>query len=351
MKTIQVVVIASLLLILSACAKNIEKQIFDFSVKLVDIPEEGTLHELCLSSEADFDLMGWMIVDSLVIQYQPMADFFFLINSLITGERLMQLCRRGRGPNEMISVVPWFNIWNGYMTIVDIVNTTCYQIDFKKSVECGTTEQFAQSHFNTGVDESLGSLPVYVVGKDSLLTYQIPRDKQQAPYYLLFDLGTGGKIAEYKPFILPRNLKGVGNMELPDLYYATHTIRPDGRKTCMAMRRLPQLNIMDTKTGEVFGIRLRNVPGFQQERSFCFFSSVCSDDQFIYAIYFQKSRDEFERGGSRLLIFDWDGNPVSNIPLEMPVEQVQITNGKLYFSCNYQLNSHLYEFKSKNQSK
>ncbi len=93
-------------------------------------------------------------------------------------------------------------------------------------------------------------------------------------------------------------------------------IKPDGSKLVQAMNYLPQLNTIDTHSGEVVAYRKKGGPGYSILQSDAktfdrYYICVQADDKYIYAPYWGK--EQWDGHGSlpeinEIHVFDWDGN-------------------------------------------
>ena len=98
--------------------------------------------------------------------------------------------------------------------------------------------------------------------------------------------------------------------------YTWDVIKPDYSKIVQAMKYLPQINILDTQTGEVVGYRWRNSPDFSVLESDVdpnsmniYYINVHADNNNIYATYWGKEpwSGQFPYVNS-IHVFDWNGN-------------------------------------------
>jgi len=102
----------------------------------------------------------------------------------------------------------------------------------------------------------------------------------------------------------------------PDfLFKSADMLKPDGSKMVQAMRLLPQLNILDLRTGKVMASRLNNSPDFSLfetdlGQKITYYNSVQADDHYIYATYSGSARGSIENCKS-IHVFDWSGTLLS----------------------------------------
>ncbi len=74
-------------------------------------------------------------------------------------------------------------------------------------------------------------------------------------------------------------------------FYTWDAVKPDGSRIVQAMRFLPQINVLDLRTGKLFGSRLKGAPGFSLMKDVkrltetVYYTGVCADDRYIYAVF------------------------------------------------------------------
>ena len=81
-----------------------------------------------------------------------------------------------------------------------------------------------------------------------------------------------------------------------DRLYSFDAIKPDGSKIVQAMKIVPQINIIDTKTGEIVFYRLANVSRVslfdpKRDDGCVYYRSIQADDNYIYATYWGNTWD------------------------------------------------------------
>ena len=75
-----------------------------------------------------------------------------------------------------------------------------------------------------------------------------------------------------------------------DFFYTWSTMKPDGTHIVQAMRKLPQLNMIDTRTGQVIGYRIKGGPDYSLVQTTMsnlteYYYNVQANDKYIYAVY------------------------------------------------------------------
>ena len=120
------------------------------------------------------------------------------------------------------------------------------------------------------------------------------------------------------------------------------------------MRHHPQINILDTYTGNLVGYRIKNGPNFSLlETTNIYCNTVHADDNYIYATYWGKE----PWGGARfslintIHVFDWDGNLLHKLitdqfyfnvwsdPVRKRLYTIDMNTEEVYFLDLAELNS------------
>ena len=107
-------------------------------------------------------------------------------------------------------------------------------------------------------------------------------------------------------------------------------MKPDKTKIAMSMYFMGQINILDTKTGNLKGFRLENSIDFTSlgedpEKLLIYYIDICADDNYIYALYVDKpfaNGAGFDELGDIIHILDWTGKPLHEIQLDKKVSQI-----------------------------
>lgn len=137
------------------------------------------------------------------------------------------------------------------------------------------------------------------------------------PFYQKRTIYSNELLCDY-PIYKTKSVKsGNAASTLGFFFYTWDAMKPDGSKIVQVMRHLPQINIIDTDTGDVVGCRMKNGPDFSllrtsMESMNVYYNCVHADDNYIYATYWGKE-PWIDRIGVELPnfntihIFDWNG--------------------------------------------
>jgi hypothetical protein len=155
------------------------------------------------------------------------------------------------------------------------------------------------------------------------------REEVTTPFYEKRSVYTKEVLRDY-PVYKKKSVKNRDAGLLEHFFYTWDAIKPDGTKIVQAMRDLPQINIIDTRTGKVTGFRMQNGLDFSQLESsidirskHIYYNCVHADDNFIYATYWGKE-PWVDRIGvempllNTIHVFDWNGKLLYELITDRP---------------------------------
>lgn len=258
--------------------------------------------------------------DSLLICWNYMfPDHFFTVFNVDTGEELGSFCKKGQGPDEVVSVNAIFQLFKKGNDIITVLYATnegkLFFWNISQSVRKGETVYDTIASYNN--DRIL--FPFYH-SEDVLLAYKpsdkLNKEEATTPYYEKRTIYSNELLQNYTLYKKPSVRNSIAQ-SLDFFFYTWDAIKPDGSKIVQVMRHIPQLNILDTETGVVVGYRMENGPGFSlletdMKLMNVYFNCVHADDDYIYATYWGKEH-WIDRVGVELplfnivYVFDWDG--------------------------------------------
>ena len=265
------------------------------------------------------------VYDSLIVFWNPkFSHHFFCIYNVDTEKEVGFFCNQGRGHHEFSSVAPVFQFFktnNGLETTIQDDNSRkIYFWNISESISRKTT-----------VYDTIISYNDLELGKNSVLSdlfYQsentfLARKKSvyfiegetPFPYYIKWRLSDSitHDYHVYKKIEMDDN----ADFSLQDRVYSHDAIKPDGSKIVQALRLVPQINIIDTKTGKITFHRLSDVSRvslFDSKRDDgrVYYNSVQADDKYIYASYWGKQQWDAGFGTkspfiNTIHVFNWEG--------------------------------------------
>jgi len=283
-------------------------------------------------------------------------DFIMKVYDINTGALLGDLCRKGNGPDEVQALSPTnqlfrdekgLNLWTvvNYRTVKmlriseslssnrTVFDTLQFQLDNNKRFP------FPYLYFFKNTEG------FYLVKNQAVDKFSKGVDYEPGAYHL-YDSQTNKCVKTFTLFKKP--ILNEGNAKLgvaKEAYFGSRdAIKPDGSKIALAMAHMGQLNVMDTRTGELKGYRVKGTPDFDYFEgpfntltSFHQDISVCND--YIYVSYCNQLAGD----GSRRLtcqyvhIFTWDGDFVRCLYLDEPFLRMTVdpVTHKLYTYDTY----------------
>ena len=305
-----------------------DKDAFYFKGEIRYFDDSQAIAKIVTSKSVPLDgIQSGMIAtyDSLLICWHPdYSDHFFYIINLDTGNELGFFCEKGQGPKEAISVNCIFQLFKKGSDICTFLwaynENRLFLWNISQSIEKKMTVYDAIISYDKNRYFMLFYQPddpegILFVNRPSDI---INREEATTPFYEKRSIYTGTVLQAYPIYKRP-SVKNRDSGITDFFLYTWDVIKPDGTKIVQVMRRLPQINILDTSSGEIVGFRRQNSPDFSLLET-CndtktlneYYNCVHADDNFIYATYWGKERWVDRVGVEMPLIniihvFDWSG--------------------------------------------
>lgn len=324
MKSVRLLSLFVVSLLIVNCS-DVDADYFNGEIRFFNDRGVAVQHLESHSVDQDSAPMGIVAAyDSLIFCWTPrQPDFFYNIYHADTGRKLGSFVRKGRGPREAVSL----NCVYQFVRRGDDLTAWLYaaneerlfQWNISRSLREGTTVYDTIMPYKI---DRIGFL--YQLAQDTLLVSRLSSGwpgEASAPYYEKRLLSTNESICEYRPY------KVAVDSDLA--FYTWDAIKPDGSRVVQAMRFLPQINVLDLRTGKLFGSRLKGAPGFSLMKDVerlmetVYYTGVCADDRYIYAVSRERD-DSTEPGGLHdhiIHIFDWEGRLCARIETDRPYER------------------------------
>ncbi|MFI3262985.1 MAG: hypothetical protein R3Y26_08765 [Rikenellaceae bacterium] len=306
--------------IFASCNNNVDNDYFNGKIKTVKV--NNTIKKEVTSQAIALDgaFSGIIAVsDSLLICWTPyLADAHYSVFNVDTGKNLGSFCGKGHGSNESVSLGCIFQLYKANddlmallhaanedkLFVWNITKSVCSgKTIYDKVLECKNNRVF--SLFRLSEDMMLLCKP----------SDDISRNKITTPYCQMRTISQNKLVKDY-PIYINDEMEYTG--ETPDPFYSWNAIHPDGSKIVSVMKYLPQINILDTKRGDITGYRLDASYDFSYlltstKLSKVFYNHVHADSDFIYATYWGKEQWNDSYGSkmpnfNKIHIYDWDGN-------------------------------------------
>lgn len=332
--------------ILSSCllgCKEDDSSYFNGKITTVSFDKQIPLQ----SEELHFDSVyaGYMSVYDTLLTFATSAypEHYLYVFGANSGKLLGKLCTQGRGPGEYNSFThteqyikgpDGIKLWvsDGHSHI--LLNLTA-------SLRQGKEVRDSVLKLEGAKVSPHGFSLIFMLDEGQILTrlqcekLYVEDRTYQPERYVLYDGDIQHEIKTFQQFKKPVSNP---NKIDPTLFYNLQArMKPDKSKLVTAMMHLGQIGIFDLKSQTWQGFRIGNTPEISylqgDMKNFnLYYTDVCTDDNYIYALYINKPIYENARSGNTIHVFDWEGTPQYAIQLSDPVQQIAVDpcNGKLY---------------------
>lgn len=352
MKRLQSIVICALLVgLFAGCQQNKDEEYFNGD--LIYLDDDSKIVREVTSKPTDAENFGYgmfAVYDSLAVYWSPkFPEHFFWIFNIDTGKEIGFFCNRGRGPKEMNdihAVFQFFKKGNDLMTLLYAHNERkIFFWNISQSVITGNTVYDTiipyDGHVRSIQTNSRFDCLFYQ-GENRLLAKiaSVAERESEAslPYYELRSVVPNELVRDLHIY-KKRQIQNKSSEMMPvDFFYSLDVIKPDGSKVVQAMGNLPQINILDTKTGAVVGCRVRENPGFaffetSMNKRNRYYISVQADDNYIYATYWGKQQWGYDRNGKLPLfntihVFDWNGDFICELKTDRSFLRISLDEAR-----------------------
>lgn len=323
-KVINIVISIAVLGVFVCCSTKDNDDVFNGEIRYID--DSGVITKNVESKPVPLD-EGYMgtgmiaVYDSLLVCWNPgFPDHFFDVFNVDTGEKLGSFCGKGRGHEESLSVgcvYQFFKKGDDIMTLLYASNEgKLFFWNISQSVEKGITV------YDTIVsyDNSRMHFQFYQPG-DTLFVFKASDElgltAVTTPFYEKRTIYTNELIRDYPIYKIDTVENHHVAEPLSSFFYSWDVMKPDGSKFVQVMACLPQINMIDTRTGDVVGYRMKNGPDFSLLKTDVkstnrYYNNVQADDHYIYATYWGKELWNGRVGVKLPLfntihVFDWNG--------------------------------------------
>ena len=241
--------------------------------KYCDFPVHG-IDDIKITAELapeplflDINLVSLTIIDTFMLSYLGKGSSFVSVSSLNTGEEIGEFCLRGRGPDENVMLMPYFQPDNSpdSVFIFDATRSFLRIWDLNSSVAEHRDVYSGGIKLNNGQGTYMSSMSMYKLDGKRVLTYDASQGRSLAlarvPRYWVFDYGTGEILDSIKCFHnVP--LKNKSKSYLPYSYVMSHYSCLDSRHETlyMAMYYLPLFSILNIQNGKAEGFAIKDLP-------------------------------------------------------------------------------------------
>lgn len=316
-----------------------------------EIRKAKVIREIARAEE--YDIMSFDVYDSLCIIYSNLhPQGFFSIMNLNTEEEIGLFCRRGRGPNESLYLLPDLNFKKnekGEVTsdVIDWHGDRMFTWNITRSIEESRTVYDTVKHV-AWTEMTEGAFRFYEPMDDTkylAVTFPLSFSSLHqvvAPRYWIRSSDDNSLIREYEIFkdtlqTVDQSFKWFGE----SFFSGSYCMKPDRSKLAMAMSSYPQLNIIDLGDGTLKCYKLKDREASMMVRVY-FYADVHCDDEYIYALY--ADMDITPNQDYTLNIdhnkpayvhkYDWDGNLVCKYELDGYYNKMDVNNGLFYLATH-----------------
>ena len=307
-----------------ACSENPEKEMLKFPVKEVaDLPQAVSLTpekvpmELLTPYLFSINVFDGKLLTNADLQTDHCVDAYD-VNS---GEFLAGLCRKGRGPEEFVGALP-HSVTDGALVVLD--NGTISEVSLAEETFGDVLHQVRLQEPKAGFYPIIASA-YKLAGGDVLIYNSIQSSPEfvaiENPCYAIYDWESGAEKRSFELFDAAK----VPEMERNFAFDTRDCVDAAGTTLCFVMGRMPVFAFLDIASGQARGFRLKGEPAFTADIQQQFFTGVCTQDKFIYALY---GPDEKNR--TSLYKLDWEGKLLNKYALEGFYINCYATPDKLY---------------------
>ncbi len=326
------------IILFANCSSNENCKINYF--KKFPITEE-VIHEEIKTPSILYMVGGMILTDSVLITMDLKADTIFQVFRLQDLSYRGGFILRGRGPNEEVTVSPFFRtlernkfLYRAHSSLkIAEFNPVINKIDITKRINLpGKLLDFFHV-FNLGTDNYYG-YNKSIKGDNEIIGYNSITNKT-------FEFG--GKY--------PKLDKKMNNMSRNRLTTKCFSIKPDKTHFASIYDKFPILRIYSKEgnlvkevrhiNGQDFPIELvsKRISESKLENVMQNYMGIKSTNKYIYALYVGKTQKEIKLKSSNNLsnilhVFDWEGNPIKEIVLDKDIFSYVVSYDDSYILCS-----------------
>ena len=324
------------LMSLMSCNRIDEQDFFKFDIVDADSPDMVTPVEVDNMINTGVKLMDCAISYPYVFSNES-GDHLFGITDISSGKYLGKWCLRGNGPEEPLYVLPITDIYNiGEDMIADLFSyhggkLLTWNISESLRSDTDVYDDVIKIDYS---EQPVPFFSVYRVCDSLTLVYDTRQNAYvnemiAAPSYDLYDTSSGNLVKRFDLFNMFVSKSSGRHFTSKSYLSVSDCMKPDKSRIAFAMRYMPVISVLDLKSGQVKGIRLKDAKSFTTRKLICHFVDISADDDYIYALYY--GRERVDGSFPEILhIFDWEGNWVSTRKLSHHASALQVSNDRLY---------------------
>lgn len=341
------IIVLSAALFIFACTGKKQGGVFNGEVIINNNPEILSI----AGKKMEFNdvYTGYMSVyDSLgIFCLRRNSEFLVSVFNLNSGDMLGQFCPAGRGPDD------FWDFYHSEQYVVENNEIKLWGYDKRKNIYLlNLTRSIEEQH--TVIDTLIvhdwmrhhvrSWAYCFMLDKDRLMIsnssefFEDSNPDNLFPSYRMYEKTVDKELKRFNMYNrLPKNQD---KPQLAEQYYSVDRINPAKNKIVESMNFLAQINILDIESGKLKGYRLKGTPDFDDlplldyNMKF-FYNDVCVGEEMIMALYVDADIAESPTSSSRRIhIFDWDGNFIHELELDVDVNQISFDPvGKYLYGC------------------
>lgn len=320
-----------------SCTTVSEKKLFRFPIK--EVPDVSRTEKISVEKvfSETLDLTGFALCENkLIVPATFKSDYCLDIIDMASSDPRKQICRKGRGPEEFLSVFPLFSVTDESVIVYDGGTGKVSEVNV-------VGENPGEIAHQVKLEVPLGQgapmiMSSYKVNEEELLVFnsiQAPLKyvSIESPYYALYDYINGKEKQTFNLFDATP-LSRFPEWTATTAFDLRDCMNNEKTSVCFVMGTMPVFGILDILSGKVRGFRLKDAPAFFTKENRLFFSGVCAQDKYIYALYLGKTGSELmlETGRTILYKIDWNGHILKKYELDGVFRGCIATQDKLYIS-------------------
>jgi hypothetical protein len=354
-KIIYAALVSLLLTTLICChSRDVNYELFNGEIRYIDNNRTVVKNVTSKHLSLDGQYHGLIAVyDSLLICWNPkLPNYFFNIFNVDTGKEIASFVRKGVGPQEATSVSPIFQLFkkdNDIMALLLFPHQS--QLSFwniSQSIERGTVVLDTTVSYSNRSSNDSHYFFMFYLADNTLFAYvqamdlDITGEKSTTPFYEKRTIYSDELLDIYPIYKKEDVQRKPHDYTTSSFFYSWDAINPDASKIVQSMGNIPQINIIDTHTGEIVGYREKGGADFSifyknwyaKKR---YYHCIQADNNYIYATYYGKER--WERNEiptiNTIHIFNWHGELMYELKTDRSFFEIWIdqVRNRLYTIC------------------
>lgn len=272
-------------------------------ILLIDnFPQEIDLQgERINSFDATLGAISIFVTDDYWILQKRKSNYFFDVYSKKEGKKVLELGLRGQGPDDFLAPIYVRQFDKNNLWIFDRANSGFYQINIEESVLNNHIVLSKKTYFRSVLDNQARDMFVIDAHR-----YMYSKDVGNCAYWVYDD-----KTKQHHA--IPNEYEAPIPQEYEYLLSQKMTVyNPQSKQFASIYFSYPKIEFGDVDSGIFKSIGYKKEITSTHENSVqhtddTYFDAVERTDKYVYCLY-NDSGTPGEK--SKILVFDWDGNPI-----------------------------------------